>query len=42
MNCDKCEEQFDELYGKGTYNGNKDTGYYCLDCYKEVFDEDFE
>lgn len=41
MICDKCKQDFDELYGKGPYNGNKDLGSYCLDCYKEVFEEEF-
>ena len=40
--CDKCKKNFDELYGKGYYNNNKDSNFYCKKCYKKVFKEEFE
>lgn len=39
MNCDKCGKDCDELTKKPAYNGNKDTGWYCEDCYKEQHNE---
>lgn len=40
--CDECEKDFEELFGKGTYNGNQDNGWYCKACYKIVFEEDLD
>lgn len=39
--CHKCKKDFDELYGKGLFLGNKDDNFYCVKCYKKVFKEDF-
>jgi|DEB0MinimDraft_10_1074344.scaffolds.fasta_scaffold205832_2 DNA-directed RNA polymerase subunit RPC12/RpoP len=41
MKCSGCGQRFDELYSKGPYNGNKDTEYYCLDCFAEAHGEAF-
>ncbi len=40
MNCDKCGKDCDSLTKKPTYNGNKDDGWYCDDCFKEQHEED--
>ena len=41
MTCDHCGEKFEELFGKGLYNGNKNAGFFCLDCYAIEFEEEF-
>lgn len=40
--CDKCGKDCEELVGKGPYNGNTDTGNYCKDCFKIIFNEEWE
>jgi protein-arginine kinase activator protein McsA len=39
MKCDNCGKDFEELSTSGLNNGNKDDGWYCDDCYKEIHEE---
>ena len=41
MKCDHCGGEFEELFGKGLYNGNKVAGFFCIDCYSIEHGEDF-
>jgi len=36
MNCDNCGKEVEELFGDGLFNGNKDDGWYCEDCYEKL------
>ena len=37
--CENCEKDCEVLTAKSPYNGNKDVGYYCDKCFKEIHDE---
>jgi len=39
MECENCGKDCDLLTRNAANNGNKDDGWYCDDCYKEIHEK---